>query len=302
MSFTPILHKHTEPEVWKKHLDEEGYAVISSILTDDEYEESIDLFKKDWKFVSPKFDFEDTKTWGIENTPMMYSKGMVVFSGFGQSDFMWSLRTNPIIKDIFKKIHDTEELVTSLDGFSVYLSNKQKSKSWLHIDQNPKNPMYCIQGQYNFLPVTEEDAGFIVVPKSHLEFTPDIKHNKSWILCPGDEHLEKCKKLLIPKNCFTLWNSRLVHANEGMTKKTVELNRLTAYISYLPKSIQTKENLEKRIQAYKNSDTTSHWSNLCEIKKYPFGFGPTYEKRGYNKIIPMLNEEGDIPDERFELL
>jgi hypothetical protein len=28
-------------------------------------------------------------------------------------------------------------LVDNINGFSVFLSNKHKSKSWLHVDQNP---------------------------------------------------------------------------------------------------------------------------------------------------------------------
>ena len=98
-----------------------------------------------------------------------------------------------------------------------------------------------------------------------------------------------------------LWNSKLIHANQGMTKKTTELNRLTAYITYLPKTIRTAETLEAKIQAYMDSETTSHWSNKCELKKYPFGFGKRYEERGYNKIVPTL-DGGDIPAERLELL
>ena len=94
---------------------------------------------------------------------MMFGKGMAVFNGFGQSNFMWSLRTNPHIYKIFQEVHQTEDLVVSLDGFSVYLSDKQKSKSWLHIDQNPTNELFSIQGAYNFMPVGEKDAGFVVL-------------------------------------------------------------------------------------------------------------------------------------------
>lgn len=301
MSLTPILHDFADSVGWKQHLEEEGYVVISSVLSEDEYQTAFELFKKDWNYVTPRFDFEDKATWGIENAPLMYGKGMAVFNGFGQSDFMWYLRTLDKFKDIFKTIHETEELVTSMDGFSVYLSDKQKSKSWLHVDQNPKNPLYSIQGSYNFLPVTEEDAGFVIVPRSHLDYTPIVKHDKSWIMCPDEQHLKESKKLLIPKNCFMLWNSKLIHANQGMTKKTTELNRLTAYISYLPKSLREPDILEAKIRAYIASETTSHWSNKCELKKYPFGFGKRYEERGYNKIVPKLDGY-DIPPERLELL
>lgn len=218
-----------------------------------------------------KKTFSDKDTWGIANTPMIYNKGLAVFNGFGQSYFMWSIRLNSNIQKIFKQIHNTEELVVSLDGFSVFLSSKQKSPSWLHIDQNPNNMIYSIQGAYNFFPVDKDDAGFQVVPKSHLEYTPNVKHSKNWIPCPDKELHDKAVKLLIPENCFTLWNSRLIHANVGMSKKKVEFNRLTAYITYLPKLVRPNNILEKRLNAYYNSETTSHWANKCEIKRYLWG-------------------------------
>ena len=61
------------------------------------------------------------------------------------------------------------------------------------------------------------------------------------------------------------------------------------------------ENKNKRIEAYKDSKTTSHWANKCEIKKYPYGFGKRYESRGYNKISPKLNDK-KIPEDRLYLL
>ena len=122
---------------WKAFLDSEGYVVISDILTEKEKKEAFRLFQKDWKTVSPNFNFDDPDTYKIENTPMIYGKGMAVFNGFGQSDFMWYLREQKSIQSIFKQIHNTDQIVTSMDGFSVYVSGDQKTKSWLHMDQNP---------------------------------------------------------------------------------------------------------------------------------------------------------------------
>ena len=305
-SITPELFDLTDQQNWKKHLDENGYSVIKNILDETEYDTAFNLFKKDWNEVSPSFKFDDKSTWGIETTPIMFGKGMATFNGFGQSDFMWNLRTNSKIQSIFKYIYSLEQpsngLVSSLDGFSVFISNKQKSKSWLHVDQNPVNTMYSIQGSYNFLKVGENDAGFLIVPKSHIDFKPTVSHKKDWILCPESEFLEKSKKLVIPKNCFTIWNSKLIHSNVGMTKKTTELNRLTAYICFQPKENRSDTILEKRIEAYKNLKTTSHWANKCELKTYPYGFGKRYKERGFNKIKLKLNDDGAIPSERLELL
>jgi hypothetical protein len=297
----PKLYDIGNVKGWKKSLKEEGYVVIKNVLPEKDILESFRLFKKDWNTVSPNFNFKDKTTWGIENAPLMYGKGMAIFNGFGQSDFMWNLRLNKNIQNIFMGVHETKDLVVSLDGFSVFLSDKQKSESWLHIDQNPKNKIYSIQGAYNFLPVTEKDAGFVVVPRSHLFYRPDVSHKKDWVKCTSKYYQQKSKKLLIPENCFTLWDSNLIHANEGVSKKTTELNRLTAYITFLPKELRSQKILKDKIEAYQNNKSTSHWAHKCELKRYPWGFGAKYESRGYN-TIESTKEDGKVPPGRFNLL
>lgn len=219
-NFTPPTFLLENIEQWKNYLETEGYVVISNILHSNEILEAFNLFQKDWTTVSPNFNFEDTNTFNIQYTPIMYGKGMALFNGFGQSDFMWYLRTREQIKTIFKNIHNCEELVTSMDGFSVYVSGDQKTKSWFHIDQNPTNNLSSFQGAYNLLRVCENSAGFVVIPKSHNTFKPNVKHNKDWIMLDQNEiSLFSPVKLLIPENCFTIWNSKLIHCNTGISEK-----------------------------------------------------------------------------------
>lgn len=298
---TPKLFEISDTKSWKNHLDKEGYVVIKNILSHEEKNRHFRNFQKDWNHVSPNFDFDDKSTWSIENTPIMFGKGMAVFNGFGQSDFMWGLRTNNNVLTIFENVYDVkrDNLCVSFDGFSVFLSDKQKSQPWIHIDQNPANLMYSIQGSYNFKPVGKKDAGFVVVPGSHKIYKPKVTHKRDWIMCGKDNIYNKLtKKLLIPENCFTLWNSKLIHANHGMNKKETELNRLTCYITYLPKTCRSKKILRERISAYKESKTTSHWANKCELKRYPFGFKTRYESRGFQSIVSYkVNDE--IPEDRL---
>lgn len=301
MTLQPRLHNIDDTESWKQYLDTHGFVVIQDILTREEMTQGLDLFKQDMNQISPTFKLEDPSTFCIENTPLMFGKGMAVYNGWGQSDFMWHVRTNPKIKSIYQKIYDTDDLVVSLDGFSLFVSNKQKSPSWLHIDQNPKNKIYSVQGSYNYLPVTESDAGFVVIPQSHLTYKPEVEHRKDWIMVDNKLYKSQAKKLLMPKNCFTIWNSKLIHANQGLKKKENNLNRLTCYLTYLPTKLRAPDILQKRKDAYLKGETTSHWSHKCELKKYPWGFGPRYESRGFQKIEVKL-ENGEIPNERLALL
>ena len=303
-NLTPELFNLKDTSNWKSHLEQHGYVVISDILETSEYAHIFQQFAKDWNHVSPNFDFKDKKTWTTTNCPMMWAKGMIYASGLGQSDFMWKLRTNKRILEIWSQVHNTTDLVTSFDGFSVFLDVKQKPKTWLHVDQKSDDSIYSVQGAYNFLPVLEKDAGFVVVPDSHRTFISDPKNKGNFIVIPeDDEHIEKAVKLLIPENCFVLWNSKTIHANVGMEKpKQQELNRLTVYIAMFPKEQRTADVLAKRLVGYKEGHNCGHFAIRHDVKKHPYGLKARYESRGFNMIEPRLTEDKDIPEERLNLI
>ena len=118
-----------------------------------------------------------------------------------------------------------------------------------------------------------------MVTQSHKTYVPRVSHKRDRFVVDQDTFLPQAKKLLIPENCFVIWNSKLIHANQGMKKGTTGFNRLTSYITFLPKEFRTEEIREKRIEAYRNSETTSRSANKCEIKKYPRFRGPNYERK-----------------------
>jgi ectoine hydroxylase-related dioxygenase (phytanoyl-CoA dioxygenase family) len=303
-TYTPPLFRTDNFSKWKKHLDEEGYVVLEKVLPDDHKVRAFSYFVEDWQTVSPKFDFHDKTTWSARNSPMMWNKGMVYWNGLGQSNFQWYLRTHPFIRDIYEKLYETHELVVSFDGLSVFLSSTQKPGLWLHTDKNPKKTEYSIQGAYNVLPVQEDDAGFVVVPKSHKTYVPDVEEWKQFIqLDDDDKHYERAVKLLIPANCFIVWNSLTIHANIGMNKKaTTELNRLTAYITYFPKEMRSQDVYGKRLLGYKEAENCGHWATRHDKKRHPWGLKDIYEGRGFQWIKPKLDEDGNIPSERLRLI
>ena len=87
-----------------------------------------------------------------------------------------------------------------------------------------------------------------------------------------------------------------------MEKGTTGFNRLTTYITYLPKSSRTEEIRLKRMSACFSGKATSHWSNKCELKRYPFGFKTNYEKKGFSDILPETTEDGSIPVDRIRFI
>lgn len=296
-NFRPPTFKASDTEGYKKYLDKYGYVVIEDILPESVQADLIEEFWKTWTYVSPNFKRDDMSTWTKYVAPMMFAKGMASFSGLSQSDFMWKLRLRQEIKEIFEEIHNTKELCVSFDGFSVFFDKTQKNpKPWWHIDQHPDNKTYCVQGAYNFMEVKEDSSGLTIVPESHKTEHKAGVYKKDWVLI-SEKDVVKGQKLLIPANCLTLWNSKLTHANTGMTTSKKRFDRLTCYITYLPKSLHKTEIKQQKIKAYKEGKTTSHWANRCEVKVYPWGFGPQYEKKGFISIIPSE----PIPEERLAL-
>ena len=300
----PPTYELSDYKNWLKHLEDEGYVVIKNILSNDENIMAQSQFKQDWNKVTPNFDWENKDTWTTNNSPMVWGKSLAVFNGFGQSKFMWMLRTNEKVKCAFEKIYNTDKLAVSFDGFSVFLSPKQKSPSWLHQDQRSGDNRLSVQGIVNLLKVSKEDAGFVCVPKSHKTHIPP-NSNRDWVMLDkNDAHYQKAVKLIIDENSLTLWNSKTIHSNSPMKSKHskgIHLNRLSAYITFMPKSRQTDEIIKKRVDGYINGDSTSHWSDRHEIKNIPFHLKKRYLEREFNRITPEL-KCGMIPEEYLSMI
>ncbi len=281
---------------WKRHLDEQGYVVIENILENDSYKDILNTFKNEWREMCPQFDFNDSSTW-LNNCEPLHSGwyyGMVNGHGFGQSDFQWKLRTNKNILNIWENVHNTNELVVSFDGLSVFLSPDQDGIMY-HVDEHPSDTLYSIQGAYNFFPVTELDSGFVVIPGSHKKFKSTAPEEYKFI-CVDDENplLLNAIHLLIPENCFVLWNSKTIHSSIGMDmNKGLEFNRLTSYITYFPKSLRSEDVKQKRISGYLNSCNCSHYAIYHQPKGNPID---------QRKLKLTLGENREIPFDRLSLI
>jgi len=302
MTSEPELFEIEDDGAWKDYLDEYGYVVIKDVLSQDKYYKVYEQFVRDWLHVSPDFSFSDEDTWTLDKCPMWWEKGMVYSHGFGQSDFQWMLRTDENIVNIWERLHDTTELVVSYDGFSVFLSSEQDPGMWLHVDQHYSDLRYSVQGAYNFKEVGENDAGFIVVPGSHKTFNPNAECGREFLIVDKDDpHVKRAVKLLIPENCFVLWNSKTIHASAGMDEsKGLEFNRLTSYICYFQKSERSEEVYGQRIYGYYDGDNCSHYATRHDPKPQMYGFN------SFRTLKPSRNGsdevDEDIPKERLALI
>jgi len=302
-NYTPPIYNLEEEVVWKEHLEKEGYAVLRNAISENDATNATKMFLDEVHTISPEFQPEDPTTWICNNYPGVYGKGSIVFNGMGHSSSNWLIRLNSIAKQAFSIAYETDQLVVSFDGMSLFVDKKQKSEPWPHQDQRMSDNRLSIQGILNLLPCGENDAGFVCVPRSHREYTaPDQKSD--WVLMPkGHPILENLVKLVIKEpRTLILFNSKLIHANTGMSGKqptSPTLNRLSYYITFVPRERQSDEIRRKRMERYCAANCTSHWADRHEEKKIPFHLISKFKK--FNQLMPMVEADGSIPKDRLVL-
>lgn len=221
--------------------------------------------------------------------PTVGTHGLIGDSGIGQSDFLWSVRSNQQVKKAYGHIWSTQQLLVSFDGCGVYRDWRynptwKTNGGWNHVDQNPqtKPSRCCIQGFVSLTDQNETTGGLIVYPRTHLRFDQLIdlvqkkKRSNDFVKIPDTHSImnqgQTAGKLV---HCragdLVLWDSRTIHCNSPAVTlmarnkdQPADLLRIVAYISMSPASFVPEETLdefrEKRKDMLENSCTLTHWS------------------------------------------
>ncbi len=302
-------------DIWK-YLDTYGIAIIPSILSLEECNQTINGM---WNFLehitsesSNPIKRNDETTW--RNISLLYPLHSMLIQHYsiGHAQFIWNIRQNPKIIDIFSKLYNVtpEELLVSFDGASFHLPPETTNKgwyrkTWFHVDQSfTKKGLKCIQGWVNAFETNPGDATITILETSHKfheEFasTFSISDKSDWYKFTETElqfyNDRNCieQKISCPRGSLVLWDSRLVHCGTEPLKQRPERNfRCVIYVCYQPREYTDTKNLKKKQKAFNELRTTSHWSSkVILFPKVPRTYG------GEIPIIkpiekPILNELG----------
>ncbi|CAF0891011.1 unnamed protein product [Rotaria sordida] len=273
------------------YLMENGYAVISDIMNQDEIIENKNLL---WKFIenvsNGTIRRDDPETWS-NGWPSFSTHGVIAGHGIGQSDFLWNVRSNRKVKKVFTDMWNDQQLVVSFDGCGIFRDWRynpiwKTTGGWNHVDQNPKvkPDRCCVQGLISLTDQNEKTGGLIVYPRTHLRFTElsDVTKNSNDFVKVSDDHpiMNQGKTLGKLVHCragdLIVWDSRTVHCNspaiapeERNKDEPVDLLRIVAYVSMSPISFVRNQTLdefrEKRKQIVEDNCTLSHWSTECVL-------------------------------------
>lgn len=264
-------------------LEKYGVAVIPNVLNTDETEQMRkgiwDSLEYKTSYFETPIDRNNVDTWDswFKLSP---TKDMLLQTfNIGQSQFLWNIRQNPKVVDIFAKIWDVKptELISSFDAVSFHLppeiTNRgfYENDDWFHIDSSYLREEFdCVQGFVTGYDINEGDGTLTLLEgshKYHQEFREhfEVIDPKDWFRLSEEEldfyHERNCKRTNVKATAgsLVLWDSRLVHCGMQPLKTRTEPNfRLVGYVCMTPKSFATDEIIQKRIAGFERLCTSTH--------------------------------------------
>lgn len=116
-----------------------GVAIVPNLLNDIECNEVVNGMWDYLEHITKKSKFKikryDNKTWR-NYTKLLFKHSMLMQHwNIGQAQYIWNLRQNKKIVDIFAKLHNvnSDELLVSFDGSSVHFPSEITKIGWNRI-------------------------------------------------------------------------------------------------------------------------------------------------------------------------
>lgn len=283
-------------------LNKYGVAIIPDILNDDECEQMKQGMWNYLEFITSNLPVpinrNNQQSW--KSFRALYPKHSMLIQhwSIGHAQFIWDIRTNPKVIAPFERLWKTpkENLLVSFDGASFHFPPeitgfgfaKDDGKSWIHCDQSySRNGFECVQGWINAYDTDEGDATLTVLEgshKFHQDFSNsfDIPTSDDWFVLK-DEHIDwytntkDCVRTNIkcPAGSLVLWDSRTIHCGKEPEPNRVQPNhRCVVYVCYTPRKLASPSSLHKKINAFNNLRTTSHWPHKPKLfPEFPHTWG-----------------------------
>jgi len=250
-------------------------------------------------------DREDKSTWKASNWPHN-SHGIIQHYALGQEQFVWDMRMEESVINIFAQIWGTRKLLVSFDGANLSRPSQinRPDKKWEHVDQGPKKLGFqCIQGSVNLLDCGEEDGGLVVYDGSHklhtafFEAHTEAKHGDWYLFCREKGELDfyaSCKQIKVCAKAgdMILWDSRTVHY---ATRPTGKRNRSVIYICMTPAEWAHETAIKKKKKAFADKRMTTHWPHcpiLFPVKPRSYGKKEVETHFPVSRKLATLNSTG----------
>jgi hypothetical protein len=292
----------------KEQLDTCGVAVIPNLI--DGYEllrmqEGVwDTIEKLTSYMDIPVDRNDPDTWDNWYSLLPSHDMLLQTFSVGHSQFIWDIRQNPKVSNVFSKIWSCEpnELISSFDAMSFHIPPEITGQGWYddddwyHVDAAYTRPEFeCVQGFVTGFDINEGDATLTVLEGSHkyhqdIRTKFDITSDNDWFRL-NEEQLDfykenGCNRMNIKASAgsLVLWDSRTVHCGMKPLKTRKAPNfRLVAYMCMTPREWCSENVLQIRRNALTDLYMTSH----CPHRPKLFPKVPNVDK-DYIPYVPKI--------------
>lgn len=285
----------------KRTLEEYGVAIIPSVISKKEAETMLSEVWDYFEHISQGWETpikrDEDGTWREFHTLLPLHGMLVQHWQVGHAQASWNLRQNPKVVQIFADLWKVkpEELLVSFDGMSLSPPPETTNRGWhrgtrYHTDQSPtRSGFECVQSWITALDVNKGDATLGFLEKSHSLHGDFAKHfnvteKGDWYKLKEEEtqyYLDNgCKerRMLCKAGDQVFWDSRTIHCGvEPLKGRETPNTRSVIYLCYLPRSLFTKKEIEKRQKIFEELRTTTHKGKMFNKnpRKYPNTVLPT---------------------------
>jgi hypothetical protein len=266
----------------RKQLNTNGYIFIENVLSKGECDNYIDEI---WGFLQngcKSINRNEPKTLCTRNWPKNNNGHINI--DVGHTQFIWDIRTNNNIIDIFNEIYDDNELKTSFEGITIvkppeYVKRRKQPKEFFYLCHPlNKNDINCYRGLLVLEDCDINDCTFNVLVGSHNvydDYTTEHSINKyknfiriddsTWFI----NNLCEKKTHKIKRGTLILYDSKLAYYIKSPQRYRTNKNRFfySVNLSYRPTRDFTDPQLLKRKNHFENGTMTTFL--------------------GYNKLQPM---------------
>ncbi len=289
-------------------LKKDGVVIVNGVLSEREIETGVDLFWKAMGQMCPRVKRDVLASWRNQYWSRNYTTGVVQEEGMSGSEYMWFARTRPHVVKCFEILHDTQDLIVSLDTTRATRGQNSGTTSKLHVDQHAKGQFrhyMAFQGGINFTDSGPVQAGFGAVVGSHTQEYEDLFLSKTiaeqkgnTFVIPDDHEMqERCVKPNIKVGSLTIWNFRVAHRIMPSPEKTdtpkAACITLTAFVSYFPRTAQIRKDFALRRSSAESGAPNNHWAIAAiggTVPTWPRATGSRYLQR-IPSFYPSHKEE-----------
>lgn len=248
---------------WKTHLHHYGWAVAPIEIDVREYRDRY------WSYLEScsggRLQRQQPNTHLSGNLPI--ARYGIYKQYMGHLEWVWQLRET--CYPIFRELWGNDDLLVAFDGGCFLPGQPQPTpptsfKSWMHWDQGRWSEAFCsVQGIVCLTPSGPNDGGLVLLEGSRDRFASYHQRHQShghfWHkIDMTDLDLSRCRsvKVCAPEGSLVLWDSRVAHCNIPPNSTQY---RMCTYVSMMPRSGASQEEIQKRVKWYEEGAMTGHW-------------------------------------------